>query len=305
MDFEEFLWALGMEQEIINRAKECVSEKKELPETLYEKFSELYRICAAVGGMPECMKKYVETADLEQCRKIQADILSDYREDIQKYAVGNDKTRATACLDSIPKQLASGYSRFRYLDIENRTNAGFREYSTSIEWLKGAGIIELCYALDAPVYPLSAGKKPKTFKIYMKGTGLLISMLDRKTVAALIFRDTGVDLGTVMENAICESLTKTGFKAMYFERNGRLEIDFIIDLGSNIAAVEVKTGKGRTALSLNRLMSEFNMIGIRFEDSNIFTDDKGITHYPLFASSFFYPEKIELKADYKHLVKKE
>ena len=64
-------------------------------------------------------------------------------------------------------------------------------------------------------------------------------------------------------------------------------IDMIIELGRDITAIEVKSGKKRDAPSISKVDKFFKVKRkIKFERSDIHVSEDGIEHYPLFASGF-------------------
>ena len=65
-----------------------------------------------------------------------------------------------------------------------------------------------------------------------------------------------------------------------------MEIDFILDIGGRPAAIEVKSGRKRSCSSLNKAMEHFGAKGIMLDTLDIFEDDKGVQHYPIYAASF-------------------
>ena len=90
MDFEEFLWAKG-ENLIIPIIRNCFEEKKPLGQALHRKIMTLFREYVIIGGMPQVVKEYIESGDFETADLVKRDILTLYREDIQKYASGYEK----------------------------------------------------------------------------------------------------------------------------------------------------------------------------------------------------------------------
>jgi predicted AAA+ superfamily ATPase len=104
MDFEEFLWAKG-EDLIIPIIRNCFEEKKPLGQALHRKIMTLFREYVIIGGMPQVVKEYIESGDFETADLVKRDILTLYREDIQKYASGYEK-KVESIFDEIPAQLS-------------------------------------------------------------------------------------------------------------------------------------------------------------------------------------------------------
>jgi len=91
-----------------------------------------------------------------------------------------------------------------------------------------------------------------------------------------------------MENIVADMLTKEGYDLFYFEKNGTLEIDFILNLNGVATAIEVKSGNDKQSKSLRSMMSEKYKVkrGIKLQNNNVFVDDRDVEHYPIFAAAF-------------------
>jgi predicted AAA+ superfamily ATPase len=100
-----------------------------------------------------------------------------------------------------------------------------------------------------------------------------------------------VNGGKIAENAIAGVIGSRNIPLTYFERKGRLEVDFVLSIDGEVAALEVKSGNNSKSKSLDSLMSErYNVSrGIKLERANVHSDNRGIEHYPLFAAAFILP----------------
>ena len=105
LDFEEFLWAKGYNDDAIAYLKDFYISNKEVPKELNDKYLELFREFMIVGGMPEVVQTFIDTNNFQEASKIQGKILADYQDDISKHAKGQEKIKVRQCYDSIPKQL--------------------------------------------------------------------------------------------------------------------------------------------------------------------------------------------------------
>lgn len=288
LDFEEFLWAMDVNDKIIGSVKTSLKNKTPIDSTYLAEFERYFRLYMVVGGMPAVVNKYIKTRHMGEVLTQQRGILADYYDDISKYAVGKDKNYAKACLLSIPRQLSRRNKKYTYADIESDDNARASMYGSSLSWLYDAGIINYCHNLQEPALPLAINAKDDFFKVYMRDTGPLISMMEDDLSIALMSDDLYVNEGAITENAVADMLAKNGFRLTYFEKKGRLEVNFVINLGGAVTAIEVKSGNTRQSKSLKVIMSDkYNVKkGIRLKNSNVLVNDDGIEHYPLFASAF-------------------
>lgn len=290
LDFEEFLWGIGIKKETIEYVRQCFEETKEVDTYILKQFSEQFKMYMLVGGMPNVVNEYINTSSLNKVITMQKAIVENYLIDIAKYAEKNNKQKIINTFNSIPIQLSKNNKKFRYSEIlEDEENIGERKYISAIEWLKDAGIINFCYNLSEPAIPLVSNIRQNCFKIYMRDTGLLISMFETGVQKAVMDEELYINQGAILENVCSEELKTRYDKIMYFERKSSLEIDFILNIDGKVTAVEVKSGNNKQAKSLNSIVENYKTVTryIKLEkDCNVYKDDNNIEHYPLFMIMF-------------------
>ena len=88
MDFEEYLWANGVQQETIDYLRSCYRELKPVTESVHDTMNRLFYSYVVVGGMPQVVQTYVDTHDIGKVIANQQEILEQYRLDIAQYAEG-------------------------------------------------------------------------------------------------------------------------------------------------------------------------------------------------------------------------
>lgn len=284
LDFEEFLWANGIEEQSILDVKEFFDKKEVVPQAMHERMMELFKEYIVVGGMPRVVNDFVKNHNFANVLKIQKAIISDYEDDIAKYADGSEKAKARACFLSIPKHLSKDYKKFRYSLV--MPSGSSRKYAGSLMWLYDAGIINFCHNLEIPQLPLEGNSKSDTFKVYMRDTGLLVAMLDEGTQEDIIDGNLGIYKGAIYENIIGDILEKKGKKLYYFEYNSTLEVDFFIRYERVITAIEVKSSGNSKSKSLETLMEKYGVKkGIKLAPSNY--GKKGeIDIFPIYMAMF-------------------
>jgi predicted AAA+ superfamily ATPase len=285
LDFEEFLWAKDISAQSILDIKSYFDKKEKVPPAMHERMMELFKEYIVVGGMPRVVQAFVDTNNFNSVLKLQRDIVSDYASDIAKYAEGSEKVKARACFYSIPKQLAKDYKKFQYSYVEKKGTA--RKFAGSLEWLYEAGIINYCYNLRAPQLPLEGNAMNDTFKVYMRDTGLLVSMLEDGSQADIIDGNLGIYKGAIYENIIADVFSKLGKKLYYFEFRGQIEVDFFIRRDKQAQAVEVKSSANTKSKSLNNIISNYEVKrGIKLSTNNVSTSEN-IDMLPLYMAMFF------------------
>lgn len=272
LDFEEFLWAKGYDESTIQEMSEHMIQLKSFNEIEMSIYSSLFLDFCILGGMPAVVREYIEKGTFEGSIDIQKQLVADYKEDIRKYADGMDQTRITNVFNHIPVQLAKDNKKFQITKVAS--NARFRDYRGCIEWLKDAGIINICYCMQFPELPLKGNYDESKYKIYFADSGLLVAMLDDEAQENLrVNKNLGVYKGALYENIVGEALVKAGYDLYYYKKdNSTLEQDFFVRNKENLIPVEVKATNG-TARSLRTLIASNHypdiQFGIKFISGNI------------------------------------
>lgn len=271
MDFEEFLWAIGNET-LMPFIEESFEKKSPLGQALHRKAMDLFRLYMVIGGMPQAVLKYIETKDFHKVEAVKRQILTLYRNDIQKYA-DNAETKVTAVFDEIPGQLQKHEKKFRLSAINS--SARMRDYDTAFFWLSDAHIVNCCYNATEPSIGLRLNESRTTLKCYMADTGLLISHAfnEKGTVPVeiykkLIFGKLDTNEGMIIENIVAQMLVAEGHKLFFYSRSSnkdaeeRMEIDFLIIKSKitnrhNVLPIEVKSGKRFSLGSIEKFIRKY------------------------------------------------
>lgn len=284
MDFEEFLWAKGYNDDFTADLFSHMLDVRPLSELQMDTLMSLFRDYVIIGGMPEVVSTYVRNKNFSGTLDIQRQLLKDYEEDITKYVEGLDKAKVKAVYNHISTFLAKENKRFQITKIAR--NARNRDYMGCVEWLADAGVVNVCYCLNQPELPLKGNYDPKMYKIYFKDTGLLIASLDEEAQEDLrANKNLGTYKGAIYENIVGDMLVKQGYRLFYYHSDKpALEMDFFIRSADSLIPVEVKANDGATA-SLNRLLTDdkYNDVkyGIKLGYRNIGFNGKFYT-FPYF-----------------------
>ena len=273
MDFEEFLWAKGYSKEQVEDLFAHTLSLKPFSQLEMDTYMGIFRDYMTLGGMPEVVKMYIDNGHFGGTLKLQRQLLKDYEEDITKYAKETDKAKVLAVYSHIPTFLAKENKKFQITKVAK--GARNREYIGAVEWLKEAGVINVCYCLNNVELPLKGNYDPDFYKIYYHDTGLLIASLDEEAQDDLrVNRNFGTYKGAVYENVVGEMLRKSGYEQLYFYKhdNPAVEMDFFVRDADSLIPVEVKAKDGTTA-SLNNLIKWDSYpevkYGIKFGYKNI------------------------------------
>lgn len=284
LDFEEFLWAKGYKDDVIDDMLKHMLNLEPFSETMYDVMLEIFREYMIIGGMPAIVSRFIETKNFSGILKMQQQILLDYEEDITKYAAGLDQSKILSVYQNIPVFLGNENKKFQISKIQ--AGARNREYIGVMNWLTRAGIINVCYSLNQLRLPLKGNYNPNIYRIYFGDTGLLIGSLDEESQDDLRKNQNfNAYKGAIYENVIADMLVKEGYD-LYFYKNekGTIEMDFFIRDANYLIPLEVKANDNAT-VSLNNLIDNCKDInyGIKLCNKNIGFNGKFYT-FPYFTT---------------------
>ena len=263
LDFEEFLWAEGYNDEQIDNLYKHMVNLEPLNNMQYNVMMSNFKDYMIVGGMPAIVSKFIKNKNFSGILKMQQQILLDYEEDITKYAGGLDKTKILNCYRKIPVFLGNENKKFQISKITK--GARNREYVGIVEWLANAGIVNICYSMQQASLPLKGNFNPDNYRLYFADTGLLIGSLDEEVQDDLRNNENmNTYKGALYENIVGDMLVKEGYDLYFYKDNSKkIEMDFFIRDKSSLIPVEVKANDGAT-ISLNNLIDSKKYKDIKY-----------------------------------------
>ena len=278
LDFEEFLWANGINETVIDSVKSCFENEMTVPDGIHNVMMELLYRYVIVGGLPEVVNTFLKTKNIELTYKVQRNLIAEYEEDMVKYADNGDKSRIRECFESIPKQLAKENKKFQYSVVRKGSRSS--QYISSIQWLEDAGLVQRCYNTQITKLPLEGNSIKDCFKLYTTDIGILVAMLDYGTQADILKGNLLGYKGAIFENLMADFLCKSGQKLYYFQKDSGLELDFLVRFRSECVAIEVKAKSGKTK-SLKTVLKNQNVYhinnAIKLGKYNVGREDKTLT----------------------------
>lgn len=288
MDFEEWLWANGIENQHIDYLRKCLREETPVNEGIHQRMRKLLLHYIVVGGMPEAVVAFLDNNNMNDVQDIQRGIIDTYKADMLKYARQEDKSRIRECFDSIPAQLAKENKKFQYAVIRKGGRSG--QYAGSLQWIEDAGIIHRCYNTSTTELPLSGNALPDIFKVYMTDIGLLVSMLEEGTAWSILQGDLLAYKGAIYENLAADILCKMGRKLYYYQKEGGLELDFLIRYKGECCPLECKarTGNSKSLQTVLKHPEHYHIYNaLKVGDYNVGRSDSLLTlpFYMLFLIS--------------------
>lgn len=280
MNFGEFLLAKG--------EKECYNLLQirdfAVLNPLHEKFIDLLRQYYYVGGMPEVVKKYVESEELKEVRRIQKEILLGYERDFSKHAPKDQVPRIRMVWKSIPSQLFKENKKFIYGAL--RKGARANEFEIAIQWLTDSGLLYKVPRCTKPALPLEIYEDLTSFKLYMLDLGLMGAMVNTAPAQVLIKNDIFQEYsGGLTEQFVLQQMKSQNISPIYYHKtdDSRLEIDFLIQHNAHLMPIEVKAGGVVKSNSLTTLLKNNpDLHAIRYSMLQ-YVEQKQLTNIPLYA----------------------
>ena len=284
MTFMEFIDAMGESR--YRRMIEDVSEPIPWAGAFHNHMIDLLKQYYFVGGMPEAVKHFSETANGPETRRIQEEIIKSYILDFAKHAPTFDMPKLTLIWDSIPKHLARENKKFVFSAVKKGSRA--REYENALIWLEDAGLIHRATAAGTPKHPLKHYADRGSFKIYALDVGLLGAMSQSPTeLLAKGDRFFNEYEGAFVENYVAQQLLSHSQTSLYYWRSkgGKAELDFLCEFSGRICPLEAKAGVNPRSKSLRSYDLQFSPpILVRATLLNFKKDGK-ILNLPLYALS--------------------
>lgn len=250
LDFEEFLYANGMNELVISSLRKKFERLETLEEPMHNKMMDLFRKFLLVGGMPDAVNAYISTKNIQAVRNIQREIHDYYAIDASKYGDGN-RLRIRRIFDLIPSNMENKKKRVVAQSIENKKGKTFRDYKDEFEYLISAGIVLDVQAISNPSFPLIESSGKNLLKLYLNDVGILTGILYGNNIRAVLDDEKSINLGSVYETVVASELIAHGHRLFYYDNRNHGEVDYLIDDYDSLSAVpiEVKSGKDYTVHS--------------------------------------------------------
>lgn len=263
LDFEEFLWANGIKEEVIEVLKEYTRKKEELPNALSDFYMEMIKRYVVVGGMPDSIKKFLRTNNFLESREYLEGLIKEYRSDFGRFINERGEelidyklqTQLNQIFDSIPTQLSreTDTHKFKYSEIKSGGRSS--EFSEPFEWLEKSGLVLRCFNLKAIESPLEANADKTYFKAFISDIGLLMAMYPLSTTQGFLRDELDSRKGAIFENLMATMISKVDFPLYYFSKGSEhLEIDFIFESDKGIILCEEKSTNG--SMNASRMVME-------------------------------------------------
>ena len=291
LDFEEFLYANGMNALVVSSLRKKYERQESLDEATHAKVLDMFRKYLLVGGMPDAVNAFVTEKNIQLVRRIQSEIYAYYAADASKYDDGR-KLKIRRIYDLIPSNLENKKKRVVAQSIENKRGKTFADYQDEFDYLISAGIALSVQAISTPVFPLIQSSGKNLLKLYLNDVGILSGILYGNNIQAILSDEESINLGSVYECVVASELIAHGHKLFYYDNRTKGEVDFLIDDYDSLSAVpiEVKSGKDYTVHSaLNAFVSNEDYHvkkAIVLSNEREITTKNKITYLPIYNIMF-------------------
>lgn len=260
-----------------------------MDELIHQKLLDLLGEYALLGGMPEIIDAWVTQRDVAPCISLQHTLIDTYRQDFPKYARTLQIKYVEQLFNEVPSLISEP---FKFSKISGDYKK--RELEPALHLLMKAGIIQQVLQSNGAGIPLGAGVDHNRYKLLFLDVGLTQAMLDLDTHEWLLNPGKAfINKGALAEALVGQELLcyATGYKKAslyYWHRDARgstAEVDYLIQLGSNIIPIETKSQQGSSLKSLHMFLQKYEQsspFGIRFSTHNYSVYEK-LHSYPLYA----------------------
>ena len=253
--FYEFLGAIDK-----NELLAILSQKPELTVAFHEQLMHQYTQYAIIGGMPEAIQQYAETKDVVAIEDVYETLVQAYKDDAEKYVVGNKLT------DTVRFILSYGWAfAGETITLGNFANSGYksREVGDAFRLLEKAMLLELVYPVSSTQMPVIPETR-RMPKLIWFDTGLVNYQAGIRS--EIIGSTDMVDAwrGHIAEQITAQELfaleDRVGqHRAFWAKPNNGAEVDFIISHNSKLYPIEVKSGVNSHLRSLQVFMDNSNV----------------------------------------------
>lgn len=283
MDFREFLLAMG-KQDLVQ-----LLEMRDwaLINAMKSTYIDLLRQYYFVGGMPEAVKTFVETQNLNDVRQVQRNLLMAYEQDFSKHIRdGQTVQRVRALWNSIPEQLAKENKKFVYSQLQK--GARSKDYEIALQWLKDSGLVHAVPRIKKPHLPLTA-YQDNAFKLFSLDVGLLAAQSYLDPTALLEGNRLFTEFkGALTEQYVLQQLLVLQNNPVFYwaTEKGTAEVDFVLQQGQDVTPIEVKAEENLKAKSLKVYVDQFQpKHALRFSMAD-YKEQDWVVNVPLYGVQF-------------------
>ena len=299
LDLEEFMWALGVNNDVIKNLRISWENKIPVDDFVHKKMIEILRLYLIVGGMPAAVMAYKTNNNLQDVIECQKGIIRLYKKDISQYD-NERQLEIKEVYELIPTELNSKNKRFFIKDINEKARA--ESYNNEFLWLKDANVAIPVYNIDEPKVPLKLASSRTLFKLFSNDVGLLAAQYSSGLQLRILSGDDAINYGAIYENVVVQELKAHGFEDIYYYNSKKFgEVDIVTELDGEVFPIEVKSGKDYMRhRALNNILNnnEYTIpTAMVLCNDNLKVENK-VVYVPIYMVMFIRKEKV-VNVNYK------
>lgn len=287
LDFEEFLMANGVGQEVLDHLRECFDNRQSLNLALHNIIFKHFKRYLLCGGLPDAVNTFLSTDNIVELRQLQSEIHNYYGADASQYDKEN-KLKIRRVYDIIPSNLENKRKRVFVNRIEEIKGKRFNDYAEEFDYLVASGIALEVKAISQPKFPMLESCKKNLLKLYLNDVGLLSGLLYGRNARAVLDDEKSINLGSVYESVVAQELYAHHHQLYYYDNKKNGEVDFLIENYDllTVVPIEVKSGKDykiHSALDTFVKTKDYNIKeAIVLSNEREVSIQQGITYLPIY-----------------------
>jgi predicted AAA+ superfamily ATPase len=271
--FSEYLGATNATLELELLTAFISGKYPSIPENAHLALMKLFSEYVLIGGMPAAvaasLKRDNVVAKLEAASTVHERLVEAFRDDFAKYRKRIPAELLRSLFDAIPTVAANTRVKYSNLNPNERTESVKRGLSALIS----AGIVNKIVHTPARGIPLSTGADADVFKLLPLDVGMSstqsLGVTRTSALPQALFTkwESGNPIERHWMGQIAESIVGQSILAQnssrnslyYWLREGRAsnaEVDYVVQCGTTIVPVEVKSGVSGSLKSLHQFVAE-------------------------------------------------
>jgi predicted AAA+ superfamily ATPase len=283
--FAEFLDACG--QRSLREAIQRASFSEPLDDVIHNKALEQLRRFVVLGGMPEVVVKFIETADMRACQQVLDDLIISLQDDFSKYKQRIPSLRIQEVFNGVVRQMGR-----KFIYSEAAQSSSQVQIKEALELLIMAGLVVPVTHTSANGIPLGAEVNNSKRKMLVLDTGIFQRLSGLSLAETMLGDDfESINKGSLAELFVGLELLKSAScyekPSLYYwhreAKSSNAEVDYIVQRNREIIPIEVKSGSKGSMQSLHLFLeSKHSEYGIRTSLEN-FSQYGRIWVYPLYS----------------------
>jgi predicted AAA+ superfamily ATPase len=284
--------------EVLGSIREAWEQRKPVDEVVHASMMRVVSLYLLVGGMPAAVQTYIDTNDMQAVRGKQEEILKLYHWDIAQYDQDN-KLYLDEIFDLIPTELNAKNKRFILKDLNEHRM--FARHENGFIWLKDAGVALPTYNVEEPRVPLKLSELRNLFKLFQNDVGLLAAQYAQEIAMQILTGDVNINYGAIYENFVAQELQAHGWALRYFNSKKQGEVDFVIEQGTKVLPIEVKSGKDyqrHSALTNLLTNKEYGITEALVLNNENMKQKENVLYAPIYMTMFVQKKRVVGESKY-------